>query len=259
MTIDIKDLPALPKPEGVTHLHSFWSHSKTQPTFQFTGDQMRAYGLECIKALGDPETVTLRRMLKAVWTKLAFLVPNFKYQGFEQRTEMDLNVAFEVLSAEIRNAKKAYGTNEHQIGVDIVDALNRVCPDWDSYHLAKPGMNVEMRSRAASMAILTLRGKRSRALKGWNDVINALDVNVPDWRAVKPFTTSLNERAVLAIERLAKGGLPEGWKVDQQDDVFKTITVTAPNGYAAVTSAMARNPENVLRMLAEALTKKDTP
>lgn len=45
--------------------------------------------------------------------------------------------------------------------------------------------------------------------------------------------------------------LPKGWDVIRKDDLFKTIIVIAPNGYSAVTTAMSRNPENVLRMLVE--------
>lgn len=45
--------------------------------------------------------------------------------------------------------------------------------------------------------------------------------------------------------------LPKGWDVIRKDDPLKTIIVIAPNGYSAVTTAMSRNPENVLRMLVE--------
>lgn len=45
--------------------------------------------------------------------------------------------------------------------------------------------------------------------------------------------------------------LPKGWNVIRKDDPLKTLIVIAPNGYSAVTTAVSRNPENVLRMLVE--------
>jgi hypothetical protein len=50
--------------------------------------------------------------------------------------------------------------------------------------------------------------------------------------------------------------LPIGWRVERPGDVLDTVIVIAPNGYSAVTTAMSRNPENVLRMLALALTNR---
>lgn len=40
-----------------------------------------------------------------------------------------------------------------------------------------------------------------------------------------------------------------GWGFVQQDDLFKTIIVTAPNGYNALVSMVERNPGNVFYML----------
>lgn len=45
-----------------------------------------------------------------------------------------------------------------------------------------------------------------------------------------------------------------GWKIERTDSKpFKRITITAPNGHAAVVDSLARNPENILYMLADAL------
>ncbi len=61
-------------------------------------------------------------------------------------------------------------------------------------------------------------------------------------------------RAALSAPATAPAAaLPKGWRVDTKDDLFKTISVVAPNGYSAITTIMARNPENVLRMLVQDL------
>lgn len=59
-------------------------------------------------------------------------------------------------------------------------------------------------------------------------------------------------RAALAAQPAASGEapkLPPGWKALAASDILRTVTVTAPNGYSAVTTNTSRNPENVLRML----------
>lgn len=40
-----------------------------------------------------------------------------------------------------------------------------------------------------------------------------------------------------------------GWSFVQKDDLFKTIIVTAPNGYNASLSMVERNPGNVFYMM----------
>lgn len=44
-----------------------------------------------------------------------------------------------------------------------------------------------------------------------------------------------------------------GWSFVQKDDLFKTIVVTAPNGYNASLSMVERNPGNVFYMLVKDL------
>lgn len=53
-------------------------------------------------------------------------------------------------------------------------------------------------------------------------------------------------------------GVPEGWviKRSDQDKLFNSITVRAPNGYTAIVDKGLRCVENVLYMLAEALIAK---
>lgn len=50
-------------------------------------------------------------------------------------------------------------------------------------------------------------------------------------------------------------GVPHGWQIvwHRPSLPFKTLLITAPNGFAALVSSHDRNPENVLYMLAEAL------
>jgi hypothetical protein len=49
-------------------------------------------------------------------------------------------------------------------------------------------------------------------------------------------------------------GVPKGWAIRLESrDLFKPITVTAPNGYTAVVTNTERNPANVLYLLAKAL------
>lgn len=52
--------------------------------------------------------------------------------------------------------------------------------------------------------------------------------------------------------------IPEGWTIkrEQNNELFKSITITAPNGYAAYVSNIERNPANILYMLAEALLEQ---
>jgi len=61
------------------------------------------------------------------------------------------------------------------------------------------------------------------------------------------------EAALAAPATAPVSSLPEGWRVDAKDDLFKTIRVVAPNGYSAITTSTSRNPENVLRMLVQDL------
>lgn len=49
--------------------------------------------------------------------------------------------------------------------------------------------------------------------------------------------------------------IPTGWKIERENDVLKTIHVTAPNGYVASVTTIDRNPANVLWLLADALLK----
>lgn len=50
--------------------------------------------------------------------------------------------------------------------------------------------------------------------------------------------------------------LPSQWKIECRSDVFKSIFITAPNGYRAVVSSVERNPANILYMLAGDLAKQ---
>ena len=43
--------------------------------------------------------------------------------------------------------------------------------------------------------------------------------------------------------------LPDNWIVDMRGDPFETITITAPNGFIAVTTNTDKNPGSILRML----------
>ena len=66
-------------------------------------------------------------------------------------------------------------------------------------------------------------------------------------------------RQIIKADRAQRGEpvacLPEGCRITAQEDLFKTIIIVAPNGCSAVTTSVARNPENVLRMLVQDLLK----
>lgn len=48
--------------------------------------------------------------------------------------------------------------------------------------------------------------------------------------------------------------IPEGWKIERTNKFpFKSIELTAPNGFATVIYSHDRNPENILYMLADAI------
>jgi hypothetical protein len=54
--------------------------------------------------------------------------------------------------------------------------------------------------------------------------------------------------------RPAASPIPVGWRITRTDrKPFRRIEVRAPNGYAAEVDSTARNPENILYMLADAL------
>lgn len=60
----------------------------------------------------------------------------------------------------------------------------------------------------------------------------------------------------LSISQVAcSSSVPPGWKIEVRDDILRTIVVTAPNGFSAVTTMLDMNPGNVLRMLAQDLLK----
>ncbi len=48
-------------------------------------------------------------------------------------------------------------------------------------------------------------------------------------------------------------GLPSGWSIVQRNDLFRTISVKAPNGYTAVLTSVDCNPSNVFYMLVKDL------
>jgi hypothetical protein len=56
--------------------------------------------------------------------------------------------------------------------------------------------------------------------------------------------------------------IPKGWKIEQKNDLFKTIEITAPpserlpHGASAVVTVIDRNPACVLYDLAKALIEE---
>lgn len=199
--LDEIQLPDLPKPLGVFYTGIFYGLTKKQPTFQFTADQMRGFACQAIleHSQRTPGVHVLKKMLVDVWTKLAFLIPHFQHYHFDQTSPMAVDVAFEHLAHAIREAKKLGGSDEHKVGVEVTEMLDRLSPGWDANHKTS-----DDRARGAAWAVMHLRGKSSRSMKAWDQVVKALDIYVPKWRDQRPYTTTLDERAVMAIARLAR-------------------------------------------------------
>lgn len=59
------------------------------------------------------------------------------------------------------------------------------------------------------------------------------------------FESSIPCQDIKMMQRL----IDSGWKFIERDDLFKTIVVTAPNGYMASLSMVERNPGNVFYMM----------
>ncbi|HEV2612501.1 MAG TPA: hypothetical protein VGU61_19725 [Noviherbaspirillum sp.] len=94
------------------------------------------------------------------------------------------------------------------------------------------------------------------ALKRAREALLAVEA-YPDIR--REIGTDVHDKVLAALAALdsaqaAPAGAPEGWTIERADQkLFKAIKIKAPNGFTAIASSIAINPENVLYMLADAL------